>query len=147
MDVILIACPNSRKVVLAGRVLIYAEDASDPRACNDAYDAEWIAEQLARAAGVGVWVHRVDLPAGFAVCDEDGPLPAFTAEDVRDWWVGLCDAQAAEAAMAAPPPSYPTLQEQLLGVVGYAGLDVTDEVRRLAAELERAALEGGCDRD
>ena len=46
-----------------------------------------------------------------------------------------------KAEEAAQPPTYPTLQEQLLGVIQYAGLDVTEEVRRLVGELEKAALE------
>jgi hypothetical protein len=121
---------------------VYAEDPADACRCNADYDAEWIAEQLARASGVGVHVHRIELPADFHVCDEDGPLPAFTAEHVRDWWVSLCEAQAEEAAMTAPPPTYPPLAEQVLGVVAAAGLEITAEVRRLAGELERVALAG-----
>ena len=49
--------------------------------------------------------------------------------------------------MAAPgdktTPSCPTLQEQLLGVIGYAGLKITGEVRRLASQLEKEALACG----
>lgn len=141
MEIVLIECLSDRRVLLCGGVLVYAEDVNDPTACNATYDAEFVAEAMARAAGVGVRVHRLELPADFAVCDEDGPLPNFTPEDVARWWLDLCEAQAEEAAMAAPPPSYPTLQEQLLGVIGYAGLEITGEVRRIAAELEKAALE------
>jgi hypothetical protein len=142
MQPVLIECPGDRCVVLLDGVLVYAESPNDPACRNAAYDAEWIAEQLARAAGVGVRVHRVQLPTDFAVPDEDGPLPRCTPEDAADWWRDVCEAQAEEAATAAPPPGHPTLAEMLLGVVAYSGLGITDEVRRLADELERAALEG-----
>ncbi len=142
MEIVLVECPNDRRVVIAGRTLVYAEDAHDPTACNATYDAEFIAEALARAAGVGVRVHRVGLPDDFAVWDEDGPLPSFKPEDAVRWWVNLCEAQAEEAAMASPPPAYPTLAEQVLGVVAAAGMEITDGVRRLAAELETAAVAG-----
>lgn len=140
MEIVLIECPNDRRIVITGCTLVYAEDVLDPTACNATYDAEFVAEALARAAGLGVRVHRVELPPDFAVWDEDGPLPSFKPEDVARWWRDLCDAQAEEAAMADPPPAYPTLAEQVLGVIGHAGLEITDEVRRLASELERAAL-------
>ncbi len=140
MEVVLIECPGDRRVLLCGRLLVYAEG---PDCRHPQYDAEWVAEQLVRAAGVGVQVHHVRLPAGFATCDEDGPLPGFTPEGVGDWWVSLCDAAAEEAAMAGPPPAYSTLGEQLLGVVAGTGLEINDEVRRLATELERAAQAGG----
>jgi hypothetical protein len=146
MDIVLIECFGDRRVLLCGGVLVYAEHVNDPTAWNATYDAEYMAEALVRAAGVGVRGHRVELPADFAVCDEDGPLPGFTAEDVRDWWVATCQAQAEGDAMGVPP-SYPTLQEQLLGVIGFACLEITDEVRQLAAELEQMPLEGGHDRD
>lgn len=92
MEVVLIECPGDRRVLLCGRLLVYAE---------------WIAEQIARAAGVGVQVHHVRLPADFHACDEDDPLPCFTPEDVARWWVAMCDGQAEEEPMAAPPPAYP----------------------------------------
>lgn len=147
MDIVLVQCPGDRLVLLCGGVLVYAEDVNDPTTCNATYDAEFVAEALARAAGVGVRVHRVELPPDFAAWDEDGPLPVFAAEHVRDWWMATCEAQAEEMVTATPPPAYPTLAEQVLGVVGFAGVPITDEVRRLAGELERAALEGGCDGD
>src|SRR4051794_24439615 len=60
MDIVLVECPGDRRVLLCGRSLVFAEG---PDSRHPQYDAEWMAEQLARAAGVGV--HRVDLPAGF----------------------------------------------------------------------------------
>ena len=135
MDITLIECPGGRIVLLCGRSLVYSEG---PDCRHPHYDAEYMAEALARAT-VGGRVHRVDLPRDFAVRDEDGPLPGITPEHVRDWWVATCDAQAEEAAMADPPPAYPTLAEQVLGVIGHAGLEITDEVRRLASELDRVA--------
>lgn len=143
MDIVLVECPGDRRVLLCGRSLVYAEE---PDCRHPHHDAEWMAEQLARAAGVGVSVHPVQLPQDFAVRDEDGPLPDFSPEHVRDWWVSMCDSQAEDAAMTTQP-NYPTLAEQILGVIWHAGLEATDEVRRLAAELERAALEGGCSGD
>src|SRR5262245_3142503 len=101
MDITLIECPGDRIVLLCGLSLVYAEG---PDRRHPHYDADWIAEQIARAAGVGVHVHRVQLPPDFAVWDEDGPLPAFTPEYVRDWWVATCEAQAEEAATAARVP-------------------------------------------
>lgn len=145
MDIVVIDCPDRRKVLVVGRVLVYSEDPANLACCNATYDAESVAEALARAAGVGGHVERVQLPAGFAVWDEDGPNPRITPESVRDWWVSLCDAEAEDAAMAAPPTTYPTLVEQFLGAIGHAGLEINDEVRRLAAELERVALDGGGD--
>src|SRR3954453_19277914 len=114
MDITLIECPGDRLVLLCGGVLAYAEDVNDPTACNATYDAEFVAEVMARAAGASVRVNRLELPADFAVWDEDGPLPGFPPEDVARWWRATCEAQAEEAAMGGPPPSYPTLQEQLL---------------------------------
>ncbi len=145
MQPVLIECPGDRKVVIVNGHLVYAEAPVDPACRNETYDADWVAEQLARAAGVGVRVCRVRLPGDFAVWDEDGPLPRCTPEDVRDWWVARCEAQAEEAAMSAPPPGHPTLAEMLLGVVASAGLEAREEVRRLAAELERAAPAEGPD--
>lgn len=140
MDIVLVECPNDRRVVIVGRVLAYAEDPADPTCCNATFDAEHLAEALARAVGVGISVHRVELPADFAAWDEDGPLPGFTPEDVARWWVDFCEAQAEEAVMASPPPAYPTLAEQVLGIVAEAGMEITDGVRQLADDLEKAAL-------
>jgi hypothetical protein len=107
---------------------------------NRAFDAEYVAETLARAAGVRV--HRVRLPADFSVMDEDGPTDRLTFEDVRDWWAALCEAECRRAADDVPPPADPTLGEQLLAVVESAGVGATDEVRSLVARLERAVLKG-----
>jgi hypothetical protein len=142
VDIVVIDCPDLRKALLVNGTLVYFENPADPTCCNADYDVELIAERLARAAGVGVQVHRVDLPGDFGVADEDGFSTRWTPEDVAGWWRAACDAEAETAAVGTPPPAYPALGEQLLGVLACAGLEVSDEARRLAAELERAALAG-----
>lgn len=142
MTPVLVECPGGRKVVLVDGVLVYAEDLSDPGCDNRTFDAQHVAEALARAAGVGAHVHRVQLPPGFSVMDEDGPSPRFTFEDVAMWWRGLCEAGCERAAEHMPPPAYPSLAEQLLGVVESTGVEMTNTIRGLVARLEKAVAEG-----